>query len=103
METNTHESPEFDLTGENQSTQAKGQGTGKFKLCVTGVGLGLLAVFVTIPIWGILGPAFISALSPLLATVFSIVIPVAAFSIVLRKICSTPSNDTNTKNEKKKP
>lgn len=103
METNPYEPPESDLKGANQSTQAKEQGTVKFRLCGTGVGLGLIAVFVTTPIWGIFGPAFISFFSPLLATIFSVVMPVAAFSIVLWKICSTHSSNTNLKSERNKP
>ena len=66
----------------------------KFKLCGTGIGFGLLAIVVTIPVWGIFGPVFISRFSPIFSDIISVVIPVAAFSIVLWKTCTTYSSDS---------
>ena len=93
MNTNSHKLPDSELTEDSESAKGKGHDTKKFRLCGTGVGLGLLAVLITAPIWGIFGPPFISMFSPLLATAFSVVVPVAAFSVVLWKICSKQSND----------
>ena len=81
MNINPHNPPDSELIGDSK---VKGAAP-KFRLCVTGVGLGLLAVVLTAPIWAIFAPVF---LPPLLATVFSVVVPVAAFSVVLWKICS---------------
>ena len=61
----------------------------RFRLCGTGVGLGLLAVIITTPIWGIFGPPFISAYSAFFAKAFSVAVPVVVFSVVLWKICAT--------------
>jgi hypothetical protein len=73
--------------------------SGKFKLCGTGIGLGLLAVVLTVPLWGIFVPTFITNFSPLLANIFSVAIPVAAFSVVLWKTCSKPSDDSKSIND----
>lgn len=67
-----------------------------FKLCGTGIGLGLVAAFVTIPLWGIFGPLIISMVSPLLSTILTVTIPIAVFVIVYIKICSTTSSDLKT-------
>jgi hypothetical protein len=61
----------------------------RFRLCGTGVGLGLLAVVITAPIWGIFVPPFISAYSPFFAKAFSVAVPIVVFSVVLWKICAT--------------
>jgi hypothetical protein len=55
-----------------------------FEPCATGFGLGLLAIVITFPLWGLYGFIFISRLSPLLA-----------FSIVFWKICSAHSIKRN--------